>query len=85
MAVTIRYFAWVRELCGCDEEQLDLPQSVQTATHLAAHLGQRGGGYAQAFGNPEKLRCAVDMVMVPLDQPMGDAKEIAFFPPVTGG
>lgn len=85
MAVTIRYFAWVRELCGRDEERLDLAEGVTTAAELAAQLAARGGGYAQAFANPEKLRCAIDMVMVPLDQPLGDAREIAFFPPVTGG
>jgi sulfur-carrier protein len=85
MAVTIRYFAWVRELCGHDEEQLDLPTDISTAAELASYFAARGGGFAEAFGNPEKLRCAVDMVMVPLDHSLGNAKEIAFFPPVTGG
>jgi molybdopterin synthase sulfur carrier subunit len=83
--VTLLYFAWVREQVGLSEEQLDLPEKVLTLADLAMWLGTRGGGYAAAFARPEKLRAALDQVMVPLSTPIGAAREIAFFPPVTGG
>ncbi len=85
MERTILYFAWVREQIGVGEERLVLPLEVTTLSALAAWLGARGGGYAEAFARPEKLRAALDQKMVPLATEIGDAREIAFFPPVTGG
>jgi sulfur-carrier protein len=79
------YFAWVREKVGLGEERLDIPAHVETPLGLAQWLAQRGGGYADAFADPSRLRCAVDQQLVPLDSPLASAKEIAFFPPVTGG
>ena len=48
-------------------------------------LAARGGGYAQALGDPARLRAAIDQRFAPLDTPIGEAREIALFPPVTGG
>ncbi len=84
-AITILYFAWVREATGVDGETFSLTDEINTPRALAARLAARGGGYAAAFGDPSRLRCAVDQTMQPLDAPLGDAREIAFFPPVTGG
>ncbi len=83
--VTLLYFSSVREAIGLGEEVRDLPQAVLTSRELINWLSALGEGYAQAFATPEKLRCAIDQVMVPLDTPLRDAKEIAYFPPVTGG
>jgi molybdopterin synthase sulfur carrier subunit len=58
---------------------------VTTPAALIAWLSGRGIGYAEAFADPARLRCAVDQVMVSLDAPLGSAREIAIFPPVTGG
>jgi molybdopterin synthase sulfur carrier subunit len=85
MERTIVYFAWVREQIGIGEERILLPADVHTLADLAKSLAQRGGGYAAAFADMTKLRGALDMEMVPLNAVIGDAKEIAFFPPVTGG
>jgi len=85
MTRTILYFAWVREQVGVADESLVLPQGVETLAELAAWLGARGGGYTQAFANPGKLRAALDQQIVPLTTPIARAREIAFFPPVTGG
>jgi sulfur-carrier protein len=86
MAVTIIYLAWVREMTGIADEQLDsLPANIGTPAQLASWLARRSEGHAQAFADPSRLRCAVDQIMVPLDAPLGAASEIAFFPPVTGG
>lgn len=83
--VTLLYFSAVREAIGFGEEVRDLPEPVLTARDVIHWLASLGEGYAQAFANPEKLRCAIDQVMVSLDSPLHDASEIAYFPPVTGG
>lgn len=83
--VTLLYFSSVREAIGIGEEVRDLPEAVSTSRELMHWLTSLGEGYAQAFATPEKLRCAIDQVMVTLDSPLRDAKEIAYFPPVTGG
>lgn len=83
--VTLLYFAAVREAIGLGEETVELAEGIATPRDLAGLLAKRGAGHAAAFAEPERLRCAVDQVMVPLDAPIGAAREIAFFPPVTGG
>lgn len=85
MRVALLYFASVREAIGVGEEMRDLPDSVSTPQALMHWLAGMGSGYEQAFAIPEKIRCAVDQTMVSLDASLGNAKEIAFFPPVTGG
>ena len=83
--LTIVYFAWVREAIGRDEEQVERAQAGATVVDLVAMLAARGGGYAQALGDPARLRAAIDQRFAPLDTPIGEAREIALFPPVTGG
>jgi sulfur-carrier protein len=83
--VRIVYFSWVREQVGLSQEELDLPATIVTAEDLAIWLAGRGGGYGSAFADLTKLRCAVDQTMIALSDPLGQATEIAFFPPVTGG
>jgi sulfur-carrier protein len=85
MRVQILYFARLREAVGKDADQLHLPDAVTTPTLLADWLGTLGPGYAEAFADRTRLRCAVDQTMVALDAPFGSPQEIAFFPPVTGG
>jgi sulfur-carrier protein len=84
-AVTLLYFAWVRDAIGVDTEHVDLPPTCETPKDVTAWLRSRGGGYAAAFAEDTRIRCAVDQTMANLDAPLGDAREIAFFPPVTGG
>ena len=81
----ILYFAWVRDAVGVDEEFVSIPVEIASVGALARYLSSRSVGHAQAFADPARLRAAVDLVMVSFDAPIGDAKEIAFFPPVTGG
>ena len=85
MAVTLLYFAWVREAIGIGEERAQLPEAVETVADLLAWLAKRGGGYATALAEPERLRAAVDQSFVGLDASVVGAAEIALFPPVTGG
>jgi len=79
------YFAWVRESVGSGEEQVDPPETVRTVTDLIAWLATRSPGHAEAFREPARLRAAIDQRFVPLDGPIGEAREVALFPPVTGG
>jgi len=85
MALDILYFAWVREMIGRGEERVDPPPEVVTVRDLATWLARRGGGYAEALADAGKLRAAIDQQFVPLDAPIGTAREVAIFPPVTGG
>ncbi len=85
MAVRLLYFAWIREQVGLDEEDAALPDNLLTAADLASWLMSRGGGYAIAFAEPARIRCALDQQMVPMTALIAGATEIAFFPPVTGG
>lgn len=84
-ALKILYFAWVREQVGMSEESVVLPVEIETAAQLINFLAAQSDRHALAFANPDKLRCAVDQVIMPLSSPLGSAKEVAFFPPVTGG
>jgi sulfur-carrier protein len=84
-SVRILYFAWLREAIGHDQEQIDLPADCATLHDVAAWLAGRSDGHARAFGDLAKVRAACDQTMTTLDSPVGDSREIAFFPPVTGG
>lgn len=81
----VLYFAWVRQRTGKGEETIDIPDGVTTVGELAEHLAGRDEGYAAAFGNMDVIRAAVDQEHVGLDHPLEGAREVAFFPPVTGG
>lgn len=81
----VRYFAWVRERVGKAEEEIDPPPDVATVGELVAWLTRRGEGYAYAFENPKVIRSAIDKIHVPANARIEGAREIAFFPPMTGG
>jgi molybdopterin synthase sulfur carrier subunit len=83
--LTIVYFAWVREAVGLDEERVERPAPGSTVADIVATLAARGGGHAEAFADPARLRAALDQRFVGMDAPVGDARELALFPPVTGG
>ena len=85
MSVTLRYFAWVRERIGKTDEVVDLPANVRTVGDLVTWLSGRGEEYAHAFENPTVVRAAVDRMHVRADAGVAGAREIAFFPPMTGG
>jgi sulfur-carrier protein len=79
------YFAWVRERIGCAEEEIAPPADVATVSDLVAWLAARGEGYAEAFANPATVRAAIDKIHAKPDSAIASAREIAFFPPMTGG
>lgn len=81
----IRYFAWVRERTGRAEEEIALPETVNTVADLIAFLVQRGPEYEAAFEHARFIRAAIDQQHVKHDTKLAGASEIAFFPPMTGG
>lgn len=85
MAIEMLYFAWVREQIGVGAERVDPPAEVQNVAGLIDWLAARGAGHATAFADQARLRAAVDQRFVPLDASIAGAREVAIFPPVTGG
>ena len=79
------YFAWVRERVGTSDETIAPPAHVATVGELLAWLAGRGGNYAHAFENQKIIRVAIDQVHVRHDARIAGAREVAFFPPMTGG
>jgi molybdopterin synthase sulfur carrier subunit len=85
MSVKILYFAWVREKVGKAEETVDLPPGIGTVADLVGWLKSRGPEYEAAFAKPGVVRAAVNQAHVQPTASIAGAREIAFFPPVTGG
>jgi molybdopterin synthase sulfur carrier subunit len=81
----VKYFAWVRERVGKSEETVEPPASVRTVDDLMAWLTGQGEAYAYAFEKPKVIRAAIDHTHVKSDTAIAGAREIAFFPPMTGG
>lgn len=83
MTVDILYFAWLRERIGAPRERVET--SAATVRELVAELVARGDRHAAALSDLGAVRVAVDQALADLDAPLGQAREIAFFPPMTGG
>lgn len=83
MTLDVLYFAWLRERIGQPRERIET--EAATVRELIAELAGRDDWHAAAFSDLSAIRCAVDQQLVELDSPIGAAREIAFFPPMTGG
>jgi sulfur-carrier protein len=83
--VKLLYFSWVRERVGRTDEEIEPPAGVRTIGELMAWLAGRGEEYAHAFENRAVIRAAIDKSHVRADAAIAGAREIAFFPPMTGG
>jgi sulfur-carrier protein len=81
----VKYFAWVRERIGLAEETVEPPAEIRTVGELMGWLAQRNEVYAHAFETPRTIRAAIDHTHVRPDAAISGAREIAFFPPMTGG
>ena len=79
------YFAWVRERIGKTEEVLTPPAEIATVGDLITWLKSQGEGYEAAFANGATIRAAIDRTHVKHDAAIAGAREVAFFPPMTGG
>lgn len=83
MKVEVLYFAWLRERIGLGRETIET--DAVTIADLVAELRGREARYELAFSDMTTVRAALDQELVPLETPLGDAREVAFFPPMTGG
>lgn len=81
--IDVLYFAWVRERIGLPRERVDT--TAATVVELVAELRLREERYALAFADISALRVAVDQELADFDAPLAGVREVAFFPPMTGG
>ena len=79
----VLYFAWVRERIGLPRERVET--AADTVAGLVAELARREDRYAAAFADVSALRVAVDQKLSDFSAPLAGAREVAFFPPMTGG
>jgi sulfur-carrier protein len=79
------YFAWVKEKAGIAAEEIDPPAGVITIAELIDWLKSRGPEFANAFERSEVIHAAIDHSHVRHEARIAGAREIAFFPPVSGG
>ena len=79
------YFAWIRERIGLESEEIQRPEDVTTVEALIAWLRERGPNYAHALEDDKAIRVALDQNHSDRDADITEAREIAFFPPMTGG
>jgi molybdopterin synthase sulfur carrier subunit len=81
--IDVLYFAWVRERIGEAKETVET--EAETVADLVKELSERDPRYEMAFSDLSSLRVAVDQELLDFDAPLKDAREVAFFPPMTGG
>lgn len=81
----ILYFAWLRERIGIGEEEIAPPPDVATVGDLMTWLSTRGENYARAFQDPGIVHAALDQIHAKPASSILKAREVAFFPPMTGG
>ncbi|ARE83241.1 molybdopterin synthase sulfur carrier subunit [Roseovarius mucosus] len=79
----VLYFAWVRERIGLPKERIDTTPA--TVMDLVNQLRAREERYEAAFADLNALRVAVDQELSDFNAPLAGAREVAFFPPMTGG
>ena len=79
----VLYFAWVRERIGIPKERIET--DAATVADLVAELVAREERYAAAFADTRALRVALDQELAEFDAPLEGVREVAFFPPMTGG
>jgi molybdopterin synthase sulfur carrier subunit len=83
MTVEVLYFAWVRERIGLAKETIET--DAATVMDLVDALRAREERYAMAFADISALRVALDQDLSEFDSPLDGVREVAFFPPMTGG
>ena len=81
--IDVLYFAWVRERIGLPRETGET--TATTVAALVEELRAKEERYAAAFADTSALRVAIDQELKDFDAPLDGAREIAFFPPMTGG
>lgn len=81
----VRYFAWMKRTVGMADEEVSLPVDVKTVADLVVWLRGRSPGHAEALAEGAAFGAAVDQRTATFDVTITGAREVAFFPPFTGG
>ncbi len=81
--IDVMYFAWLRERIGAPKEEIET--SADTVAELVEELKARSEAHALAFSDMSAVRVAVDQELTEMDAPLANVREVAFFPPMTGG
>lgn len=81
--IDVMYFAWLRERIGAPKEEIET--SADTVAELVEELKTRSEAHALAFSDMSAVRVAVDQELTEMDAPLANVREVAFFPPMTGG
>ena len=81
----ILYFARLRQIIGRGSDEVEVPPSVSTVSELMDFLSLRDDGLAAVFADRRTIKAAVDQTHAQFDAAITGAREVAFFPPVTGG
>lgn len=83
MQIDVLYFAWLRERIGVPRERVET--DATTVADLVAQLTAMDEWHASAFADMKTVRVALDQTLTDLSAPLAGAREVAFFPPMTGG
>ena len=81
--IEVLYFAWLRERIGAPKERIET--DAITVADLVAELAAKSDAHALAFSDIASVRVAIDQELADFDTPLKGAREVAFFPPMTGG
>lgn len=81
--IEVLYFAWLRERIGTNRERVET--RAATVAELVTELEKRSEGHELAFADKTSLRVALDQELSSFDAPLAGVREVAFFPPMTGG
>jgi len=85
VALTLLYFARLREVLGMAREEITLPANLVNVGQLLDFLRARGGAWQDALGDKKTVRVAVNQDLAANETPLKNGDEVALFPPVTGG
>lgn len=81
--IDVLYFAWLRERIGAPKEEVET--SAVTVADLVSELKSKSEAHALAFSDMTAVRVALDQELTEMDAPLAGVREVAFFPPMTGG
>jgi molybdopterin synthase sulfur carrier subunit len=81
----VLYFARFRQVIGRGSDEIAVPEGCKTVRELIDFLMARDEAVAAAFGDLRTVKVAINQSHAGFDAALDGAREVAFFPPVTGG